>query len=121
MIDILKLSDKEIKALCGIIGYNNLKRYFNSNPKPFSQIKPGFRAKKLKPEEIDDLICKHRDKPFISSWLYSFIEATRDIIQEARSAANDDLSYEEALALIEAGASRIGASAGIQIVRDAED
>ena len=30
-------------------------------------------------------------------------------------------TYQEALALIEAGASRIGASAGIQIVRDAED
>ena len=30
-------------------------------------------------------------------------------------------TYEEAMALIEAGASRIGASAGIQIVRDAED
>ena len=30
-------------------------------------------------------------------------------------------TYQEALALIEAGASRIGASAGIQIVSDAED
>ena len=30
-------------------------------------------------------------------------------------------TYQEAMALIDAGASRIGASAGIQIVRDAED
>ncbi len=30
-------------------------------------------------------------------------------------------NYQEAIALVEAGASRIGASAGIQIVRDAED
>ena len=98
MISIMELNNEEMKDLCDVIGYKTFRKYFQSHPGSFSQIKPGFRATSLKTGEICSLVSKNREKPFISEFVYNVLNDVRSILQGAQDAGDDSSSQECRLA-----------------------
>lgn len=99
MISIMELNNEEMKDLCDVIGYKTFRKYFQSHPGSFSQIKPGFRATSLKTGEICSLVSKNREKPFISEFIYNILNDMRSILQEAQDAGDDSSSQEYSLTM----------------------
>lgn len=99
MISIMELSNEEIKDLCDVIGYKTIRKYFQSHPGSFSQIKPGFRATSLKTGEICSLVSKNREKPFISEFIYNVLNGVRSILQGTQDAGDESSSQECRLAM----------------------
>lgn len=73
MLSLSKLSQDEIKYICGRIPLPMARRYFQRQPKAFAKIRPGFRAEKLSDADTLSIIIKNYKQPFISNFIENVI------------------------------------------------
>lgn len=78
-----KLTKKEVAYICSVIPLKMTVEYFRNNPKEFTKIMPGFRAKSLKrKEQVSRILIRGINKPFVSSYIEKNIEIWLCQIQE---------------------------------------
>lgn len=79
---VSKLTDDELRELCGIIPLQHFRDCFKGNPQQFHKIWPSCRPEKVSPEIVEKLAVGHRDAPFVSDVLNTSIRALLDIMQD---------------------------------------
>ena len=87
---ISSLSSDKIEYICRQISPGEIRHYFQKNPKPFSQIRPGFRAASLSDDDAIAIICKNTRNLFISSYLEKWVGRWLAEIQEYCEKAEAD-------------------------------
>ena len=79
---ISKLTEDEARHFCELIPVQEIRKYFLRYPKAFHKIFPGREARKLSNREIKGMLLNSRSKPFISSFLNTYIKFSLDRIQK---------------------------------------
>ncbi len=69
MINLQKLNSDEMVYLCHAIPSARISGYFTQYPKDFNRIKPGFRAKALKPQDLAKVLLDNQNAPFIANFI----------------------------------------------------
>ena len=87
---ISSLSSDKIEYICRQITPGEIRHYFQKNPKPFSQIRPGFRAASLSDDDAIAIVCKNTRNHFISSYLEKWVGRWLAEIQEYCEKAEAD-------------------------------
>lgn len=78
-----QLNEKEVHYICTVIPHKHSIYYFQSNPKEFARIMPGFRAKSMKNhEQVIALLFRYHNHDFISSFIEKHISNWLSEIQE---------------------------------------
>lgn len=78
---ITDLSNSELEYICTKIPSKVVSGYFQRHPKDFQKLRPGFRAKSLKPAELSRVLFENCDVPFISTFLNDTIQQYLDQIE----------------------------------------
>lgn len=68
------LSKADLEYICSEIPSVMVTDYFTRHPKDFQKLRPGFRAKSLKPEELSRILLDNCDTPFISHFINDTIQ-----------------------------------------------
>lgn len=87
---ISSLSSDKIEYICRQITPREIRHYFQKNPKPFSQIRPGFRSASLSDDDAIAIVCKNTRNHFISSYLEKWVGRWLAEIQEYCEKAEAD-------------------------------
>ncbi len=89
MDHISKLTDEEVKTVCGMIPIKYFRDAFKSNTQKFHKLCPGHRPEKVLPDTVGKLVASHRDDPFLSDVLNNGIRLLLDIVQKELSKFTD--------------------------------
>ena len=89
MDHISKLTDEEVKVVCGMIPIKYFRDVFKSNTQKFHKLCPGHRPEKVLPDTVGKLVASHRDDPFLSDVLNNGIRLLLDIVQKELSKFTD--------------------------------
>ena len=76
------LIEEEVKYICSVIPPKDAITYFQFNPKEFSKICPGFRAKAITKLNVGNLLFGNRNRDFVSSFIDKHISNWLSQIQE---------------------------------------
>lgn len=79
---VSKLTDDELREICGMIPLQHFRDCFKGSPQQFHKIWPSCRPEKVSPEIVEKLAVSHRDAPFVSDVLNTSIRALLDIMQD---------------------------------------
>lgn len=74
MRHLLQLTEEELEYICSVIPYADVVKYFNTYPKEFGKIRPGFRPKSIKKGETAHFLFNNHEKLFINKFLEKTIE-----------------------------------------------
>ena len=89
MDHISKLTDEEVKTVCGMIPIKYFRDAFKSNTQKFHKLCPGHRPEKVLPDTVGKLVASHRDDPFLSDVLNNGIRLLLGIVQKELSKFTD--------------------------------
>ena len=93
-----QLTENEIQYICSVMPIQEAVQYFKQNPKDFMKIMPGFRPTGINQEQLISLLLKHRNQPFISSFIEKRIEKWLGQIENyIKQKMEDNNSKENAL------------------------
>ena len=76
------LSKADLEYICSEIPSVMVIKYFTRHPKDFQKLRPGFRAKKLKSEELSRILLDNCDTPFISYFINDTIQLFLNQIED---------------------------------------
>lgn len=99
---ITDLSNSELEYICAKIPSKAVSNYFQRHPKDFQKIRPGFRAKSLKPADLSRVLLENCDAPFILTFLndtiHQYLNQIEDYFQGCiRDGANTAKAYIDTL------------------------
>lgn len=80
---ITDLIEADLKYICSVIPYRETTEYFKKYPKEFSKLRPGFRVKSLRENEVTQTLIAFRNRDFISSFIVKHINRWLEEIQSA--------------------------------------
>ena len=89
MDHISKLTDEEVKVVCGMIPIKYFRDVFKSNTQKFHKLCPGHRPEKVHPDTVEKLVVSRRDDSFLSNVLNNGIQLLLDIVQKELSIFTD--------------------------------
>lgn len=96
MINLSALTNEEYAKICKEIPYTVIINIFKKNPKEFSKIHPGFRANKVKPDDVEKILINNRNNDFIIFYIDKIVSKWLDEIKEAIKSYNDSGETEAA-------------------------
>jgi hypothetical protein len=82
MIYLSQLTEDELRYICSVVPYKDMKDYFLKNPKQFAKIRPGFRAKAISKDVASELLFDFSSRPFISDFIENHISDWLSQIKE---------------------------------------
>ena len=98
MLSISELLQDEIKYICKQIPLPMARGYFQSQPKAFAKIRPGFRPDKISDADTLSILVKNHKQPFVSVFLENVVKDWMSQIAEHLAKLEDEgYSHGEAL------------------------
>lgn len=86
---ISKLTDDELRIICGLVPLQHFRDCFKGNPQQFHRIWTSCRPEKVSLEIVQKLAVSNRRVPFISDVLNNSIQALLNIMQNRLTALTD--------------------------------
>ena len=100
MLDITELSKDEIAELCSVIGYKNIKLFFQKTEKGFRQIGKGYRPQGMSDDVICTRLYQNIKKQYVIDLFHTLLEQWKDALDEEikkNCEESDDVALVKAL------------------------
>lgn len=68
-----QMTDDDIQYICDVIPYEEIREYFQHNPKQFCKIHPGFRVSSVKRNNASKILYSARNSLFVTSFIEKHI------------------------------------------------